>query len=296
MSATASTAQNLSKTSPLLAPAVVAAYAGYRYKSELADGCQKISGANKLLSSSSSVACESNLPEWPALSISRSSRFRFHQHLHCWSSKENTMSRLLPAHSSMFGAMEGILDTIPWPPAQRRSIKPLEQCIRMNFLPEWWWRTLACVPYLIALQISDTGYFIQPFIEHFDILGDMIYFVPGAITRLPVWFSMIYCYFAYIRIVKNKDVPHFFRFHLMMGMLLETGLQLLWNTSNFFPLIHYNGMFAMHYWAGVGLAYIVILLQCIRCALAGGYAHLPMVSDAAYIHTLFNIGGYQRPF
>ena len=58
-----------------------------RYKSELADGCQKISGVNKLLSSSSSVACESKLPEWPTLSISRSSRFRFHQHLHCWSSK-----------------------------------------------------------------------------------------------------------------------------------------------------------------------------------------------------------------
>ncbi|KAJ6297490.1 hypothetical protein OIU78_023108 [Salix suchowensis] len=280
MSATATTAQNLSKTSPLLAPAVVAAYAGYRYRSELADGCQKISGANKLLSSSSSVACESNLPEWPALSISRSSRCRFHQHLHCWSSKENTMSRLSPVHSSMFGAMEGLLDTIPWPPAQRRSIKP-PRAMHKNELfgfrypvlaekPEWWWRTLACVPYLIALQISDTGYFIQPFIEHYDVLGDLIYFVPGAITRLPVWFSMIYCYFAYIGIVKNKDCGF------------------LWNTSNFFPLIHYNGMFAMHY--------IVILLQCIRCALAGGYAHLPFVSDAAYIHTLFNIGGYQRPF
>uniref|UniRef100_A0A6N2KYM5 Uncharacterized protein n=1 Tax=Salix viminalis TaxID=40686 RepID=A0A6N2KYM5_SALVM len=257
MSATATTAQNLSKTSPLLAPAVVAAYAAYRYfwstevevygrkrdlrnwelifhtylvlicsvcadvnvilttatryKSELADGCQKISGANKLLSSSSSVACESNLPEWPALSISRSSRFRFLQHLHCWSSKDsliksgrlpsteltldgqpmdgrisctgqphnkkdishligplviastvyhvwkernrrvfqNTMSRLLPALSSMFGAMEGILDTIPWPPAQRRSIKP-PRAMHKNELfgfrypvlaekPEWWW-------------------------------------------------------------------------------------------------------------------------------------------------------------
>ncbi|KAB5512814.1 hypothetical protein DKX38_029842 [Salix brachista] len=95
MSATATTAQNLSKTSPLLAPAVVAAYAAYRYKSELADGCQKISGANKLLSSSSSVACESNLPEWPALSISRSSRLRFHQHLHCWSSKGHQIPLLL---------------------------------------------------------------------------------------------------------------------------------------------------------------------------------------------------------
>ena len=58
-----------------------------RYKSELADGCQKIVGATKPFSSSSSVACESNLPEWPTLSISRSSRFRSHQELHCWSSK-----------------------------------------------------------------------------------------------------------------------------------------------------------------------------------------------------------------
>ncbi|KAJ6376393.1 hypothetical protein OIU76_025517 [Salix suchowensis] len=75
------------------------------------------------------------------------------------------MSRLLPAHSSMFGVMEGLLDTIPWPPAQRRSIKP-PRAMHKNELfgfrypvlavkPEWWWRTLACVPYLIALQISD---------------------------------------------------------------------------------------------------------------------------------------------
>ncbi|KAG5235477.1 protein TIC IV [Salix suchowensis] len=269
MSATATTAQNLSKTSPLLAPAVVAAYAAYRYRSELADGCQKISGANKLLSSSSSVACESNLPEWPALSISRSSHVSDFISICIAGLLKNTMSRLLPAHSSMFGVMEGLLDTIPWPPAQRRSIKP-PRAMHKNELFGFRYPVLA------------EKYFIQPFIEHYDVLG--------AITRLPVWFSMIYCYFAYIGIVKNKDVPHFFRFHLMMGMLVETGLQLLWNTSNFFPLIHYNGMFGMHYWAGVGLAYIVILLQCIRCALAGGYAHLPFASDAACIHTLFNIG------
>ena len=161
---------------------------------------------------------------------------------------------------------------------------------------EWWWRTLACVPYLIALQISDTGYFIQPFLERHDFIGDLIYFVPGAITRSPAWFIMIYCYFAYIGIVKNKDFPHFFRFHLMMGMLLETALQILSCTSNLFPLIHYNGRFGMYYWAGVGFSHITILLQGVRFALAGDYAHLSFVSDAAYVHTLFNIGGYHRPF
>ncbi|KAK8665560.1 hypothetical protein V6N13_005726 [Hibiscus sabdariffa] len=162
--------------------------------------------------------------------------------------------------------------------------------------PEWWWRTLACIPYLIALQISDAGYFLQPFLEHYEMFENLVYFVPGAIKRFPPWFSMIYCYFGYIGIVKNKDWPHFIRFHLMMGMLLETGLQLVWYTGKFFPLIHYNGMFGMHFWAGIGFCFISALLGCVRCALGGKYAHIPFVSDAAYIHTLFNIGSFQRPF
>ncbi|KAJ0053741.1 hypothetical protein Pint_02169 [Pistacia integerrima] len=162
--------------------------------------------------------------------------------------------------------------------------------------PEWWWRTLACIPYLIALQISDVGFYLQPFSEHYELFENLIYFVPGAITRLPSWFTLVYCYFAYIGIVKNKDWPHFFRFHLMMGMLLETSLQIVWYTCNFMPLIHYNGRFGMHFWAGVGFAFITVLLQCIRCALAGSYVQLPLISDAAFIHTLFNIGGYHRPF
>ncbi|KAE8702396.1 Protein TIC 20-IV [Hibiscus syriacus] len=162
--------------------------------------------------------------------------------------------------------------------------------------PKWWWRTLACVPYLIALQISDTGYFLQPFLEHHEMLGNLIYFIPGVIKRFPPWFTMIYCYFGYIGIVKNKDCPHFIRFHLMMGMLLETGLQLLWYTGNFFPFIHYNGTFGMYFWAGIGFGFIFALLECVRSALGGKYAHIPFVSDAAYIHTLFNIGRIQRPF
>ncbi|KAJ6758148.1 hypothetical protein OIU74_027273 [Salix koriyanagi] len=149
---------------------------------------------------------------------------------------ENTLSHLSPASSSIFGDLEGLLDSIPWSPPQRRP-RNRPGALHKNELfgfrypvlaekPEWWWRTLACVPYLIALQISDTGYFIQPFLERHDFIGNLIYFVPGAITRSPAWFIMIYCYFAYIGIVKNKDFPHFFRFHLMMGMLLETALQI----------------------------------------------------------------------
>lgn len=217
---------------------------------------------------------------------------------------EQPFSHLSAASTSLFRGQDGLLNGIPCLPRQRRSLKPLKAykdyffSFRYPVLaekPEWWWRTLACVPYLIALQISHTGFYLQPFLEHYEFLGDLIYFIPGAITRLPDWFTIFYFYCCFA-IVKNKDWPHFFRFHLIMSMLLETALQVVWYTSNFMPLIHFNGTFGMHYWAGVGFAYILILFQCVRCALAGGYAHIPIISDAAYIHTLFNMGGFQRPF
>lgn len=161
--------------------------------------------------------------------------------------------------------------------------------------PEWWWRTLACIPYLISLQISDVGFYVQPFLEKYDAIGDMIYFIPGAINRWPSWFFMLYCYLGYMFVVKNKELPHYFRFHMMMGMLLETALQIIWCTSNFFPLIHFKGRLGMYYWMAIGFTYICLLLECIRCALAGIYAQIPFVTDAASIHTLFNLGGFSRP-
>ncbi|KAF2318267.1 hypothetical protein GH714_004011 [Hevea brasiliensis] len=170
------------------------------------------------------------------------------------------------ASTSVFGGQDSHSYGIPRLPVQRSS-SDLPRAYKNEFFrlpfplldekPEWWWRTLACLPYLIALQLSDAGYFLQPFLEHHDYFQDLIYFVPGAVSRLPPWFTMLYYYIAYIGIVKNKEWPHFL---------------------------------------GVGLAYILVLLQCVRCALAGGYAHIPGISDAALIHTLFNLGGFQRPF
>lgn len=97
-------------------------------------------------------------------------------------------------------------------------------------------------------------------------------------------------------VVKNEDWPHFFRYHLIMAMLLETALQVLCQSSNFMPLIHFNGAFGMYYWAAVGFAYIFILLGCVKCALVGKYVKIPFVSEAALIHTLLHVGGFHRPF
>lgn len=216
------------------------------------------------------------------------------------------ISQISSRHIPFLGRDQGVVShTNLNLPRRRISPSPLRAAARdvfgfrlpvMTEKPEWWWRTLACIPYIIALQISDVGFYLHPFSEHYELFENLIYFVPGAITRLPSWFILVYCYIAYIGIVKNKDLPHFFRFHLMMGMLLETALQIVWYTCNFMPLIHYNGRFGMHFWAGVGFAFITVLLQCIRCAVAGSYVQLPLISDAAFIHTLFHIGGFHRPF
>lgn len=215
------------------------------------------------------------------------------------------LKHLAATSSTFLVCDQGLSCTNPLLPRQHGS-SVLVRAYKDNFFkfriplitakPEWWWRTLSCVPYLIALQISDTGYYIQPFLERHEILEDLVFFVPGAIRRLPIFFPMFYCYFAYIWIVKNKDLPHFFRFHMMMGLLLETAMQIIWYTSNFFPLIHYSGKFGVYYWAAMGFAYIFVLLECVRCALGGMYSHIPLVSEAAFIHTLFNMGGFQRPF
>ncbi|XVE92823.1 hypothetical protein REPUB_Repub01dG0135800 [Reevesia pubescens] len=285
----------LAKPSPFLPSTVFSSFPSLRSKDLILERCSSIYLGYK----PSVAACNLSLQANLMLSSNIAAQG--------FLSSTGTQYNHLTALSSQFlGEDEGDLWHINHVlPRQRRcqfSLRAYKDDIvkfgypMMTEKPEWWWRTLACVPYLIALQISDTGYFLQPFLEHYEILENLVYFVPGAIKRLPPWFSMIYCYFGYIGIVKNKDWPHFIRFHLMMGMLLETALQLIWYTSNFFPLIQYNGRFGMHFWAGIGFCYIFTLLECVRCALGGKYAHIPFVSDAAYIHTLFNIGSFQRPF
>ncbi|XP_058779994.1 protein TIC 20-IV, chloroplastic [Vicia villosa] len=162
--------------------------------------------------------------------------------------------------------------------------------------PEWWWRTLSCIPYLIALQMSATGYYIEPLLDKYKFFENLIFYIPGAVNRLPTWFPILYCYLAIVLVVKNRDFPVIFRFHVMAGMLLEIALQIIWVASNFLPLIHFKGTLGMYYWAGVALAYILLTMHSIRCALLGTFSNIPVISESAFLHSLFSLGGFQRPF
>ncbi|KAK6792577.1 hypothetical protein RDI58_011658 [Solanum bulbocastanum] len=154
----------------------------------------------------------------------------------------------------------------------------------MTKKPRWWWRTLACLPYLMPLHetwmYAETAYHLHPFLEDLEFLT---YPFLGAIGRLPSWFLMAYFFVAYLGIVRRKEWPHFFRFHVVMGMLLEIALQVIGTISRWMPLAVYWGKVGMHFWTAVAFAYLFTVLESIRCALAGMYADVPFVCDAAYI-------------
>lgn len=163
----------------------------------------------------------------------------------------------------------------------------------MKEKPEWWWRTLSSAPYLMALQVSDAAFYFQPLIERYEQFQFLSYYIPGAIKRLPSWFLMVYCFGVYMGIVRNRQQwPHFFRYHVMMGLLLENLLQILWYASNFMPLIHYKGTFAMPYWPILATLFISALLYCVTCALRGFYVNFPFISEAAYVHTPYVKGDH----
>ncbi|KAL3651118.1 Protein TIC 20-I, chloroplastic [Castilleja foliolosa] len=172
----------------------------------------------------------------------------------------------------------------PLPPRASKDVPQNYRFPPMTEKPKWWWRTLACLPYLMPLHetwmYAETAYHLHPFLEDFEFLT---YPFLGALGKLPSWFLMAYFFVAYLGVVRRKEWPHFFRFHVVMGMLLEIALQVVGTVSRWMPLAWYWGKIGMHFWTAVAFAYMFTVLECIRCALAGMYADVPFVCDAAYI-------------
>lgn len=154
----------------------------------------------------------------------------------------------------------------------------------MTKKPRWYWRALAGLPYLMPLHetwmYAETAYNLHPFLENFEFLT---YPFLESIGQLPIWFLMAYFFVAYLGVVRRKEWPHFFRFHVVMGMLLEISLQVIGTVSRWLPLGLYWGKFGMHFWTAMAFSFLFTVLECIRCALAGMYADIPFVCDAAYI-------------
>ncbi|XP_039130448.1 protein TIC 20-I, chloroplastic-like [Dioscorea cayenensis subsp. rotundata] len=157
---------------------------------------------------------------------------------------------------------------------------------QMEAKPQWWWRSLACVPYL--LPISDTlvqaalAFQLTNFLEEVDFLTFPLI---STFTLLPGWALIAMSTVGYICIVRRKEWPHFLRFHVVMAMLLSSAVQVVGIASHWLPRSVYNGGIQRYFWSTVVYLQLLVLLECIRCALGGVYADVPFVKDAARIHT-----------
>nr|AFK44966.1 unknown [Lotus japonicus] len=244
--------------------------------------------------SSSVFSCASQLPAEVAVSNIRSSWG------HSLESKSLVprgiaLSNMSSASSLLLSGGQNLLfRTVPvLPPRVRKSsmapraAKDVPSSFRfppMTKKPRWWWRTLACLPYLMPLHetwmYAETAYNLHPFLEFFEFYT---YPFLMAIGSLPSWFLMAYFFVAYLGIVRRKEWPHFFRFHVVMGMLLEIALQVIGTVSRWMPLSLYWGKLGMHFWTAVSFAYLFTVIESIRCAIVGMYADIPFICDAAYI-------------
>ncbi|KAL4191507.1 hypothetical protein AMTRI_Chr07g30310 [Amborella trichopoda] len=162
-------------------------------------------------------------------------------------------------------------------PRAPKDVRSFYHYLPMTKKPKWWWRTLACLPYLKPLpktwMYAEPAYNLHPFLEDFKFLTFPFL---GSIERLPGWFLMFYFVVAYLGVVWRKEWPHFFRFHVVLGMLLEIAFQVVGTVSRWLPLSMYWGKIGMHFWTAVAFGYLFTVLECIRCMLAGMYADVPL--------------------
>ncbi|KAK4599854.1 hypothetical protein RGQ29_009771 [Quercus rubra] len=225
-----------------------------RYFTMILNGCTMPSGRDFMSSSS---------PCLPAKAIFSSiSSQGSHQ-------EGKPLLHLSAASTQLLSGDQGsLLRTIPLLPRRQKSrmtpqaSKDVPYSFRfppMTKKPRWWWRTLACLPYLMPLHetwmYAETAYHLHPFLEDFEFLTYPISWSHWAVAKL-VLDGILFV--AYLGIVRRKEWPHFFRFHVVMVCC--------WR-------LHCSR----------GIAYLFTVLESIRCALAGMYADIPFVCDAAYI-------------
>ncbi|TVU29256.1 hypothetical protein EJB05_20815 [Eragrostis curvula] len=155
--------------------------------------------------------------------------------------------------------------------------------------PKWWWRTLACVPYLLPLHNmwshADAIYQLHPYLQRFSLLYAFI----DTMALLPGWLFLVIFMTIYFFVVRRKWSPHFLRFHIILAILLDTGSQALATACNWNPSIIFQGKPMAYFWMTMAFIQIFTVVECMRCALAGVYANIPFISHTAFIHSDLNL-------
>nr|CAD1833499.1 unnamed protein product [Ananas comosus var. bracteatus] len=156
----------------------------------------------------------------------------------------------------------------------------------MTCKPKWWWRTLACIPYLLPLHniwsYADVVYHLHPLLQNYEFLVNPFL---DTIALMPSWLTYALFMGIYYFVVRRNELPHFLRFHIAMAMLFDTGIQIMGTVCTWMPNTVYRGSLMVHFWLALAFLQMYTVLDCMRCALSGMYSEVPFLSESAYIHT-----------
>lgn len=220
-----------------------------------------------------------------------------HQELRSFSSQAGSTVPHLSSASSPFlsGEQGGLKHAVSNLPRRRQPVASPRASTNtgglfnykfppMTSKPRWWWRVLACLPYIMPFHetwmFAETAYHFHPLFEDFEYFT---YPFLRALGRLPRGFLLIYFICGYLGIVRRKEWPHFMRFNMCLGMLLEIALQLCGVLSRWMPRGLYYGKIGMFAWTVIAFNHLFTVMGAISCALFGVYADVPFFSDAAYM-------------
>lgn len=200
-----------------------------------------------------------------------------------------------PSSFSKHDPIKGIKPLLPSPKLRPRNQVGCQASLssfsypELSSKPKWWWRTLACVPYLLPLHNmwghADGIYQLHPYLQRFSLLYAFI----DTMALLPGWLFLMIFLTIYFFVVRRKWSPHFLRFHIILAILLDTGSQALATACNWNPSIVFQGKPMAYFWMTMAFIQIFTVVECMRCALSGVYANVPFVSHTAFIHSDLNL-------
>nr|QKY65053.1 chloroplast protein import component Tic20-I [Passiflora pittieri] len=154
----------------------------------------------------------------------------------------------------------------------------------MTKKPRWWWRILASLPYLLPVHETWMHVPMAKYLSNLFLALELCSrpFLE-SLGILPRWSLIAYFVTAYLGIVRRKEWPHFLRFHVAMGLLLEIGVQVLGILIRWLPVGFLHGRPGVHLMTAVAYGFQFTVMESIRCALTGIYADVPILCEAAYV-------------
>lgn len=147
----------------------------------------------------------------------------------------------------------------------------------------WPWKLLCAILYMLPwVDVSERTVF---FIQRFPVFSWTNNFVEPFEHWFNIheWVPLLLFFGTYLGIVRNKNVSHVARFHLMLGVMLDIVAMILIVTEANLPFSFLwtnvsHVFYAVTFWS----IFLMVIYSLFFCFL-GWYCEIPFVSEGVYL-------------